>query len=436
MSELIINATPSLPPSGAGTGNVNALNQGEAAGRSIEGAKTSAESGTESPFAAALRSRTDQKTSQADAADDATSPAAATQTNSGDAAISVDLSLLLPFLAANPSGTAGLAPAPASVAETNPDQRLLPGVHAIAAAVPAQVLASVPAAPGVTSLPTTPAQALPAAPAQAVPATPAAARVAPLADPAEPLPAISAAQRPLAPAPVADSTLRQQHGEAADQAYESAGNAKYLATSQAPGKMALDAAIAADARSRTGGSGALEAPANEFHALMQHAALVIPVPASPTNSAASSQNLSINTPLGQPGWQEEIGQKLTWMVGNGRQQADLVLTPPNLGRVEVSLTMNGDQATAVFASSSQAVRETLENSLHRLREVLADAGVSLGQAQVGSESPNRSSREQEAGGKQGLGVNDGVRYASNASLPRPTAVAERGFGRGIIDTFA
>jgi flagellar hook-length control protein FliK len=94
--------------------------------------------------------------------------------------------------------------------------------------------------------------------------------------------------------------------------------------------------------------------------------------------------------------------------------------------------MNGDQATAIFTSSNPAVREALESSLHRLREVLADAGVTLGQTQVGSESPNQPSRRNEPD----LGRNEGMDYASTVPLPAVAAAARAGAGRSMIDIFA
>jgi flagellar hook-length control protein FliK len=94
--------------------------------------------------------------------------------------------------------------------------------------------------------------------------------------------------------------------------------------------------------------------------------------------------------------------------------------------------MNGDQATAIFTSPNPAVREALEASLQRLREVLADAGVSLGQTQVGSESPNQSSRQEE----RGFGTDQGVRYAATVALPGSSATARSGTGRGMVDVFA
>ncbi len=96
------------------------------------------------------------------------------------------------------------------------------------------------------------------------------------------------------------------------------------------------------------------------------------------------------------------------------------------------MTLNGDQATALFTSSNPAVREALENSLHRLREVLADAGVSLGQAQVGSESPKQSARRNEID----FGRDEGVRYASSMPSPEAAGTARSGAGRGMIDVFA
>ena len=85
-----------------------------------------------------------------------------------------------------------------------------------------------------------------------------------------------------------------------------------------------------------------------------------------------------------------------------------------------------------WAAATPAVREALEGSLQRLREVLADAGVSLGQTQVGSESPSQSSRQDE----RGFGTEQGVRYAATAALPGSSVTARSGAGRGMVDVFA
>jgi len=125
------------------------------------------------------------------------------------------------------------------------------------------------------------------------------------------------------------------------------------------------------------------------------------------SSSHTTTALPIQTPVGAHGWDGEVGDKLVWMVGRQEQRAELVLNPPQLGRVEVTLSMNGDQTSAMFVSTNPAVRDALEAALPRLREILADAGINLGQAQVGADTgknaANQSANNRENGDNSGLG---------------------------------
>ncbi len=111
-----------------------------------------------------------------------------------------------------------------------------------------------------------------------------------------------------------------------------------------------------------------------------------------TNTPAMplTQELTLGTPFNQLAWRDEIGQKLTWMISHHRQQAELMLNPTHLGLIEVTLVLDGNQASASFNSPHPGVRESLENSIARLRETLADAGITLGQTHVGAESRRHS----------------------------------------------
>ena len=115
---------------------------------------------------------------------------------------------------------------------------------------------------------------------------------------------------------------------------------------------------------------------------------------SPVSSA-----LPIQTPVGAHGWDGEVGDKLVWMVGRQDQRAELILNPPQLGRVEVTLSMNGDQTSAIFVSANPAVRDALEAALPRLREILAEAGINLGQAQVGADTGNNAANQSTNNGQ-------------------------------------
>ncbi len=154
-------------------------------------------------------------------------------------------------------------------------------------------------------------------------------------------------------------------------------------------------------------------------------------------SRAAEQAVRIEAPVGSRQWDGEFANRLAWMVGKQEQRADLILTPPQLGRIEVSLSVQGEQATAIFTSASASVRDAIENALPRLREVLLESGITLGQAQVGSESPQQSPARDEnrdnrgnvlAAGQDSRGMPSG--FSANAQT---TWVSS---GRGMIDVFA
>jgi flagellar hook-length control protein FliK len=164
-------------------------------------------------------------------------------------------------------------------------------------------------------------------------------------------------------------------------------------------------------------------PQGELHAV--HSA----VTGERATPRLESAPVRVDTPVGAPGWREEVGQRISWLVGRGEQRAELVLTPPHLGRVEVTVTVNNDQANALFVSANPAVREALEQALPRLREVLADAGIALGQANVNAESSR---------GKQGSEASPRHGNLADSELPGVAAQDAPWVRRGVglVDTFA
>lgn len=150
-----------------------------------------------------------------------------------------------------------------------------------------------------------------------------------------------------------------------------------------------------------------------------------------------SKVMSISQPVGEAGWGQELGQRIVWMANRSEGKAELVLTPPQMGRVEVSLTVSGDQATASFASANPVVREALESALPRLREVLAEAGIQLGQAQVGAENPHQSAQQEKNPDKlvdhpETSVENSSIMMSSN----HDSATSTLKVGRGLVDVFA
>ncbi len=150
----------------------------------------------------------------------------------------------------------------------------------------------------------------------------------------------------------------------------------------------------------------------------------------------AAANLSVAPQIGSTHWDAALGQKIVWMASQRQHAADLQLNPPNLGPLSVRLTFGHDQLSAVFASHHAMVRETIEAALPRLREMLAESGIAMGNVTVGADSSFgqqqstfSGQREHYAGGRD---------IAPFTSL-RATSFISRGTtllrDDGMVDTF-
>lgn len=190
-----------------------------------------------------------------------------------------------------------------------------------------------------------------------------------------------------------------------------------------------DPTAAADTFLRTAETSVPPPPTNNFAAI--HAAALANLQGSTSPTAPAPVPMHVATPAGSPGWPEEVGNRVSWMVGQAESHAELTLTPPQLGKVEVSITVSGDQTSAQFVAATPAARDLIEQSLPRLREILEQSGINLGQADVGTSGqpgdPERGPRgsQWKGGGNTDEGL---VANAASAQWARR--------GEGLVDTFA
>ena len=136
---------------------------------------------------------------------------------------------------------------------------------------------------------------------------------------------------------------------------------------------------------------------------------------------------------GTPAWDQALGQKVVWMVAGEHQSASLTLNPPDLGPLQVVLNVSHSTATATFSAAQPEVRQALEAALPKLREMLGDAGIQLGQASVNSGAANQqgmADRQAAHGGQRSGHVDSGVEAPLRIGRVQPAAS-----GRGLVDTF-
>src|SRR5699024_4082862 len=126
----------------------------------------------------------------------------------------------------------------------------------------------------------------------------------------------------------------------------------------------------------------------------------------------------------------------SWLTAKNLSEAEIHLTPPDMGPMEVRVRVQNDQAAITVHAVNPVVREQLELHSHRLRDMLDEQGFSLAGFDV-SDNPGGESREQEAHegqeAPQGRGgvvsaVEDGVDEALTGSLDLSW--------KGVVDVFA
>ena len=154
---------------------------------------------------------------------------------------------------------------------------------------------------------------------------------------------------------------------------------------------------------------------------------------APATQPATPQ-LPVHTPAGQQAWAEDVGNQVRWMLGRAESKAELVLTPPNLGKLEVSINLNGDQTTAQFIASSQAARDALERAMPQLREVLQQAGIMLGDANVSTSQQGAGGEGQESHGRSGARGEAAI--AGDAGGNGSSTGVWLRQQQGMVDTFA
>ena len=135
----------------------------------------------------------------------------------------------------------------------------------------------------------------------------------------------------------------------------------------------------------------------------------------------------------QSGWGEAVVDKVMWMSSQNLKSAEIQLDPAELGRLEVRVNLTQDQAQVTFASANASVRDALEGQMQRLREMFAQQGMNLADANVSDQSFQRGqeSGERNAGGRSGdlLGGDD-VGTVVAESTVRGRA------GMGLVDYYA
>jgi flagellar hook-length control protein FliK len=160
------------------------------------------------------------------------------------------------------------------------------------------------------------------------------------------------------------------------------------------------------------------------------------MPLQQVQAAAAQAAERLAPRVGSPGWDQALGQKVVWMVAGSQQSASLTLNPPDLGPLQIVLNVSNNQATASFTAAQPEVRQALESAMPKLRDMLSEAGIQLGQTNVSAGTPNN---QQGAFGNQQQPSSRRTSTPAGDNADPPARVIRSQAitgGQGLIDTFA
>ena len=172
---------------------------------------------------------------------------------------------------------------------------------------------------------------------------------------------------------------------------------------------------------------------------------ITPPPAPPANglfttagpqapgAMSAATSLSISTPVLDPAWSNAVGKQVSMLVSRNVRGAELRLSPAELGPVQVQISVDDNVAKVAFTAGQAVTREALEQALPRLREMLADQGMSLGDASV---SDQRGGGPGEGGDSAAVaGYSAEADAAPDDAVPGPV-VPGKAEPEGLLDTYA
>ncbi len=170
------------------------------------------------------------------------------------------------------------------------------------------------------------------------------------------------------------------------------------------------------------------APTSFAATLMPGAA---PIPS--TSASVQPYTASLHVPVGGAPWGQELGQQLLFAVNGQQQLATLHLNPPQLGPLDVHLTLHNGQVDAQFVSPHQTVRQALESAMPQLHDLFTGAGLTLMQTSVNAGGNGRSAFQNRPARAGIQGVESGSPQAQ-AGL-QPGVAASSNWKQGLVNTY-
>ena len=155
------------------------------------------------------------------------------------------------------------------------------------------------------------------------------------------------------------------------------------------------------------------------------------------SEAVKKANSTVNLPQPLP----KIADRMIFMIRAGEQKSRLLITPPELGKLDIDLTVKNGHIHASLSAENVAVKEIIEANFNQLKQQLNDQGLTLDkfEVNVGLENGDKNSenawaeQERSSRGSGGRSNMEMKNTGSEGILAAASSAAQTGTGSSNID---
>ncbi|WP_377109281.1 flagellar hook-length control protein FliK [Pseudoalteromonas sp. R86517] len=131
-----------------------------------------------------------------------------------------------------------------------------------------------------------------------------------------------------------------------------------------------------------------------------------------------------------------LQERVSSMLSISNKEAEIRLDPPEMGSMQIRIRSDAEQTQINFVVQNQQAKEALEQSMPRLREMLAEQGIDLGESTISyGQSGNEQSDEGE-GQSQGQTANKNTQQDKNDEQDGANPQSSRQQTSSSIDYYA
>ncbi|EML0275453.1 flagellar hook-length control protein FliK [Vibrio parahaemolyticus] len=197
----------------------------------------------------------------------------------------------------------------------------------------------------------------------------------------------------LASAPMPDALVANNFNPAVQMAANGEVSHKAINAALSAGALKATASQQDKPESQYGLAGQLQAAAGQQG-----------VAAQQQTRAEAAQQAQLPLQLTKELANEQVAEKVQMMMSKNLKNLDIRLDPPELGRMQIRMTMNNDLANVHFTVTNPQARDIIEQTLPRLREMLAQQGMQLADSSVQQQSSGQQQSGYAAAEQNGQGA--------------------------------